>query len=71
VQAGKFHNITVGSLLQLYKRPEQITSSNVDADSSIVWLRITKVDGTTSQAQAIRWEDDDRIKSVEAKLPTL
>ena len=70
LRAGKFHNVTVGSLFELYERPEQIAASPDEANSSLAWLRISRVAGTTSEVEVIRWEDDDHTKSVAFILPT-
>jgi len=65
IRAGKFHNISVGSFFELYASAEQTS----DASASLAWLKVTKVDGTTSEAQVIRWEDSEQAKSIKDRLP--
>lgn len=64
LRAGKFHNVTVGSLFELYDQPDQIDSSLSQA-----WLEITTVDATTSQAKVIRWDDAEGSPPIDFKLP--
>ncbi len=69
LRAGKFHNVTVGSLYELFEQPQQIAVAADDGNSSLAWLRISKVDGTTSEAQVIRWEDGEGTMPIEGQLP--
>ncbi len=64
LQAGKLHNVTVGSLFELYEQADQI-----DSAPSLAWLEITKVDGTRSEAKVIRWEQDNRSQPLDHHLP--
>ena len=74
IQAGKFHHITVGSLFELFEKPEDIATSSTEdgeeSSKSVAWLRVTDVEGVTSKAQVIEWEDEDKTKYRDAALPS-
>lgn len=70
--AGAFHGITVGSLYQLYERPEQIAwqpDRTGDAQPSLAWLEIESVDGLTATARAFQWADAGQSTKTEIGLP--
>ena len=70
--AGAFHGITLGSLYQLYERPEQIAwhpGRTGDAQPSLAWLEIESVDGLTATARAFQWADARQSAKTEIGLP--
>jgi hypothetical protein len=64
--AGAIHGVTVGSLFQVYERPDQVEDEapsveNAASGPSVAWLRIDRVDGSTATAKCIRWEQAEQI----------
>jgi hypothetical protein len=64
LRAGVFQRVTVGSLLELYERPETL-----DTTSSLAWLRVIQVDGATSTAEVFRWKDRSWEMAEDYQLP--
>jgi hypothetical protein len=70
--AGKFHDITIGSLFELYADPAHIVfdgTPKADVPKTVAWLRIASVDGATSETEVVQWDDGEK-KYVESQLPT-
>lgn len=71
---GAFHGLSVGSLFELYERPDQIVwrpdraSGDLQA-TSLAWLEIERVDGVTATARAFEWDGPQRRAKVEIGLP--
>jgi len=69
---GAFHGVTVGSLYQLYERPEQIAwqpDRPGDAPPSLAWLEIESADGLVATARAFQWADAGHTAKTEIGLP--
>lgn len=69
---GAFHAVTVGSLYQLYERPEQIARQpgrTGDTQPSLAWLEIESVDGLAATARAFQWADAGQTTKTEIGLP--
>lgn len=67
IKAGSFHHVTVGSLFELYRSPEEVAVETADP---IAWLRVTRVDATTSKAEPVERPNDDRSPVTPAQLPS-
>ncbi len=67
VNAGTLHGITMGSLFEVYDRPDEIPDQAVpraiaaDNDLSRLWLRIEQTDGVTAVARVFRWQENEQV----------
>ena len=73
IRAGSLHGLTVGSLFELYERPDQIeakpdgiTRGNA-ADKSLAWICVENVDAATATGRVFRWMNDQQINDRTAK----
>lgn len=69
--AGALHGVTVGSLFEVYQRPDQIVEQPASPEAakhgaSVGWMRVERVDGATAKAEVFRWDGGERIP---AELP--
>ena len=72
LSAGRFHDITVGSLFELYANPEHIDfdgTGRKDGSKSVAWLRIATVDAANSEADVVQWDEAEK-KYIESELPS-
>jgi hypothetical protein len=72
--AGAFHGVTVGSLYEIYQRPEQIVwnpsrSPDDQQATSLAWLRIDEVEGAAATGRAFQWADRQQRTQIEVGLP--
>ena len=70
--AGTLHGVTLGSLFEVYLRPDQIVEQPTSAEaanngSSAGWVRVEKVGGVTATAGVFRWEGGEQVP---AELPS-
>lgn len=52
LKAGRFQDVTVGSLFEPFAAPEQITAGNASSEPR-VWLRVIQVDATSAEAEPV------------------
>jgi len=74
LSAGLLHGITVGSLFELYERPDQISDRfrsdrfqvdepATDGRSSRPWLKVERADGATSTMKIIGWRGEEEVSA--------
>jgi len=67
IRAGTLHGVTVGSLFELYERPDQIEArpdgkkNGNSSNKSLAWIRVEKVDAATATGRIFRWKNDEQI----------
>ena len=71
--AGALQGVTVGSLYELYARPEDVLlSAQPDSrtpSQSLAWIRIEQVEGATATGALFRWLDTAQTEPIEAAMP--
>jgi len=59
--AGALHGVTIGSLFEVYQRPDQIVEPPASPEAahngeSLGWVRVEKAGGVTATAEVFRWD---------------